>query len=259
MNLRFWILDFGMKPRWCFVLIMLFAFSLNSTAKNSAADDLYKKNQFSDAAAQYELMLKKNPGNPTLLYNLGNAYYKTGEYGKAVLNYRRCLRVDPMNEDAAFNLSLANLHTIDKIEADEDWFGLRWLKNISAWIGIRSAAVFCLVLLFFSLGAFACFLFLKKLFLRRVSFWSSAFSFFLALMFFSLSWYANNLNNRHDEAVITAASVHVKSSPDPKSTDLFMLHEGTEIRVLDTVGIWNKIILANGQQGWVRGEELEKI
>ena len=54
-------------------------------------------------------------------------------------------------------------------------------------------------------------------------------------------------------------SVYVKSSPDPKGNDLFIIHEGTKVELLDEFNEWKKIRLQNGSIGWLMNSEIEKI
>ena len=52
----------------------------------------------------------------------------------------------------------------------------------------------------------------------------------------------------------------VKSSPSADTAkDLFILHEGTKVRLLDSVGGWDNIELADGRQGWIRHSDIEII
>ena len=52
----------------------------------------------------------------------------------------------------------------------------------------------------------------------------------------------------------------VKSSPsDGQTTDLFVLHEGTKVTVLDSVGAWRNIRLSDGRQGWIAAGDIEII
>jgi SH3-like domain-containing protein len=63
-----------------------------------------------------------------------------------------------------------------------------------------------------------------------------------------------------DDAVVMRPVVSVKSSPSAESsTDLFILHEGTKVRILDEVGRWNNIELADGRQGWLQSGDMERI
>ena len=40
---------------------------------------------------------------------------------------------------------------------------------------------------------------------------------------------------------------------------IFVLHEGTKVYVLDQVGSWYNIELADGRQGWIRASDIEAI
>jgi hypothetical protein len=52
-------------------------------------------------------------------------------------------------------------------------------------------------------------------------------------------------------AVVVAPSVVVKSSPSLSGTDLFILHEGTLIKLEDKVGDWIEIKISDGRVGWI--------
>lgn len=54
-------------------------------------------------------------------------------------------------------------------------------------------------------------------------------------------------------------SVYVKSSPDEKGIDLFIIHEGTKVEVLEELNNWYKIRLLNGNIGWLLSSETEVI
>lgn len=52
----------------------------------------------------------------------------------------------------------------------------------------------------------------------------------------------------------------VKSSPtSDNSTDLFRLHEGTKVKVLESMGSWTNISIADGRQGWIKTSDIERI
>ena len=63
-----------------------------------------------------------------------------------------------------------------------------------------------------------------------------------------------------DSAIVMRPVVSVKSSPSAESSqDLFILHEGTKVQMLDQVGSWTNIELADGRQGWIRTSDIEAI
>lgn len=55
------------------------------------------------------------------------------------------------------------------------------------------------------------------------------------------------------------ANAYVKSAPSTQSEDLFILHEGTKVLVLESFNNWTKIKLSDGMIGWLESNVVEKI
>jgi len=53
--------------------------------------------------------------------------------------------------------------------------------------------------------------------------------------------------------------VNVKSSPDERGTDVFVLHRGVKVEITDELSDWVKIRLADEKVGWVKREIVEVI
>ena len=62
-----------------------------------------------------------------------------------------------------------------------------------------------------------------------------------------------------EQAIIMTPTVNVKSSPNEASVDLFVLHEGTKVDVLETESGWNKIRIANGSVGWLSEDAMRRF
>ena len=63
----------------------------------------------------------------------------------------------------------------------------------------------------------------------------------------------------HDEAVVMSSAISIKSSPDRSATDLFVLHEGTKVRILTEMDEWCEISIADGKKGWTETKNIEEI
>jgi tetratricopeptide (TPR) repeat protein len=211
------------------------------------ASDLYKK----VASAGYE--------SPELFYNLGNTCYKLNDYPGAILWYERAKRLDPGNEDITFNLSVANSKIADKIEPVPEMFYRRWYFSLVNRFPADSWAWISVILFLTTLASASLYLITRRLFLRKTGFWAAAavLILFLCTLGFALSAADQSRNVR--EAVIFTPSVTVKSSPDEKSVDLFVLHEGTKVRIMDQIGTWYEIKIANGSVGWLPDGFMEQI
>ena len=60
---------------------------------------------------------------------------------------------------------------------------------------------------------------------------------------------------------MTRAVTTVQSSPgrDAAAKDLFVLHEGTKVKVLDVVSGYTDIELSDGRRGWLPSGDIEVI
>ena len=81
-----------------------------------------------------------------------------------------------------------------------------------------------------------------------------------ATMSLSFAVWQKNDYMRADEAVVMRPVTSVKSSPSGEaSKDLFILHEGTKVKLIDQLGTWSNVELADGRQGWMKTDDLEVI
>lgn len=64
---------------------------------------------------------------------------------------------------------------------------------------------------------------------------------------------------RREQAVVMSSAISVKSSPDRSATDLFVLHEGTKVRIATEIDGWYEIVIADGKKGWTESRNIEQI
>ena len=60
-------------------------------------------------------------------------------------------------------------------------------------------------------------------------------------------------------AIALAEVVTARSGPDIDQTEVFIMHEGTKVRVVRSEGDWSLVRLENGLGGWVRVDQIEPI
>ena len=224
-----------------------------------SAANAYRSGDYNQSVIYYKKILSEGLESPALYYNLGNACYKAGDMASAILYYERSLKLRPGDEDAGFNLKVARSRIIDKIDEVPAPFYTRAYRTVSHWMNADSWAVLVLLSLLFLMLCLALFLSLRKVSLRK-----TAFS--LGLLFMLTFILSNFLacSRYHDEsgrkgAVVFVPTLHVKSCPDEKSTDVFVIHEGTRVEIRDRIGDWYEIRIANGNMGWILAESVEVI
>lgn len=231
-----------------------------------SADDLwdrantaYINGEYRAAAELYRRIEERGLASARLYYNLGNACFKEGRLGAAILYYRRALRIEPGNDDVRYNLNVAEARTKDTIERIPEFFLAEWLRAVRHTMGCTSWSLLSLALLALSLASAVVYLLARRLALRKAGFYTAAAS---LLLFVLATWFAAGERREmldRTEGVVMTASVSAKSSPSKTATDLFVLHEGTTVRIGGVLDGWCEIVIADGKKGWIECRTIEVI
>ncbi len=67
------------------------------------------------------------------------------------------------------------------------------------------------------------------------------------------------LDKSDNPAIVFVQESQIKSEPNLRSTEAFLLHEGTKVQVLDTVDNWKRIKLTDGKTGWVPASDIKLL
>ena len=249
------------------VMIALLALPVAASAQDAYVDSLwnaanaaYVDGRWADAAAGYEMISGMGLESASLYCNTGDAYFKDGNIPMAILYYERALKVDPSYEDARYNLELLGAMIQDRIEPVPEFVLKAWARDICYVMDSDAWAALFIVFLALTLGLVLLFLLAPTAAGRRTGFFTGIVTLLLAVLALSFSvWQKKDYNDEHD-AIVMRPVTSVKSSPAAgASTDLFILHEGTKVRVIDSVGSWDNIELADGRQGWLPASDIERI
>ena len=225
-----------------------------------AGVEAYSAARWEDAADSWQALLDAGIQNADLLYNSANAYLKAGETGKAVLCYERALRLDPSSADVRYNLEYARNLTRDRIDEVPEFILKTWTRKLSYLLPSNTWAVLSLLLFAGMLSMLLLFLLGGSTGARRTGFFTGIALLLLSLACFGFSRSQKAESERCDEAIVMKAVSSVRSTPSSESAkDLFILHEGTKVKILDTVGSWYNISLADGRQGWIALSDIEII
>lgn len=220
----------------------------------------YSEGQWATAAAAWQGILDAGVQTSETWYNLGNACFKDGDLPHAILSYERALKLDPSDADARYNLDLSYGLVQDRIDAVPEFILETWARksnytfrsDVWAALSILAFAALAALILLFLLG--------NRPAQRRTGFYGAI----AALLLFLLAWDFAGWQYRDfvsaDAAIVMKPVSPVKSAPgESGAKDLFILHEGTRVKVLDSVGDWFNIELADGRQGWIGAHDIEII
>ena len=157
---------------------------------------------------------------------------------------------------------MARSKTIDKITPEQEMFFITWYRSLINLASVDGWARTALIALALAIILALAYLFSERIWLRKVGFFGAI---FLIAVFILSNVFAHQqkdlllLINRRG-AIVTAGAVTVKSTPDKKGTDLFILHEGTKVTITDaSMKEWKGIRLADGKEGWIETKQIELI
>ncbi|MFA5974086.1 MAG: SH3 domain-containing protein [Lentimicrobiaceae bacterium] len=241
------------------LLVAFHAVGQNPEQLAAQAAKAYNNKQYPEAITLYDKIIADGYESYALYYNLGNAYFRNNQNAPAVLYYEKALKLSPNNEDIKHNIEVVNSKLSDKVEQVPELFYKRWWKQLLNIMDIDAMAITNIILLTLALLLFSIYIAVSGILIRKLSFWTGiAFFLLFSIGIIAASQRNYYLTNNH-EAVIFEPTVNIKSSPDENSKDIFVLHEGTKVTLLDVVSNWQEIRIANGSTGWIKTSDIRNI
>ncbi|GAA4110551.1 tetratricopeptide repeat protein [Aquimarina addita] len=245
------------------IIIIVFAISSLTLAQEQSmfqkANDLYTQEKYQEAIEAYESIIKSGQESAELYYNLGNANYKVNNIASSIYYYEKGLKLAPDDEDIKSNLAFARKSTIDAIDIIPEGFLTRTINGFASmfsfnawgWISIIGVCAFVVlfVLYYYALTS------TKK----RLFFMCSWIGLGIGIIAVLFAFRQYNRIQENQYAIIFAQETTVKSEPNLKSEVIFELHEGTKVRITETINEWRKIRLADGKIGWIPATELKEL
>ena len=240
--------------RITFILSLFFA--LNSFAGEPLflqANTEYVNENYTVAISLYDSILTNGLESAELYYNLGNCHYKTQDWANAIWHYEKSLQFGN-NEKTRHNLSLAKLKIIDRIETLPQLFYKKWRASLTQVFITKTwqiIALLCIGLISI-LQLISQFTSLKS---KQITKIFSAITVIILLI--TQTSYHNNFTKK--EAIIFSETITVNSAPTSSSTNLFTLHAGSKVEIIDTIGDWINIKIANGNSGWIAQNSIKEL
>jgi hypothetical protein len=252
------------RPALFFVLIFCGFLSSSLQAQTpeqlfEQGNALYRAGNYGGAAALYDSIVNLGFRSADVYYNLGNSRYRLEQLGQAVLSYERAARLRPHDPDIEHNLRLLSVKTIDRIEPVPDLFFIQWMRVVGSLLSPDTVKglFICFWILFFS--SLAVLSVVANSSVIRAVRMTMIVSFVFACLWGVLMGIQSLQDTAGNDAIVIEQTVTAKSSPDGKSVDAFVIHEGLKVKMTDAVSGWVKITLADGKVGWIEAKQCERI
>jgi len=249
--------------RHILTLLLLFVVGLQVNGQNEAlfekGIDAYNEGRYSEAISYYETILKNKEHSAALYFNLGNCYYKMNRIAPSIYYYEKALLLDPNDPDIQNNLAFARQMTLDAIEEMPETGLAKAYKGTAGALTYEQWGILSIVFVCLGILGYIIYFLVRYSTHKRVALVSSLVLMILGFVFVAFA-YVGQQNYRDDQpAIIFADAITVRSEPNRRSEPVFELHEGTKVQVLDALDEWNKIQLANGQEGWLPESEIRLL
>ena len=223
------------------------------------ANALYNEKQYAEAKRVYESILAEGKESVALYYNLGNTNYKLSNIGESVYYFEKALALSPNDEDVKNNLVFAQNATIDQIDVLPESVIIKTVNNIinqlsfDGWAWLSILSVISLVVLFIL------YYIAQSTTKKRMFFIGTSVAAMITIIsvIFAFSQYNYVKNTQY--AIVMAEAATIKSEPNLSSDAVFELHEGTKVKVTESVNNWKKIKLADGKIGWIPGTDIKEL
>lgn len=223
------------------------------------ANEYYKNEKIEEAIVLYEKIESQGFISSELFYNLGNAYYKLNKVGPSIYYYEKALKLNPLNEDVKNNLVFAKRLALDNIEELPKTVFQKLNQNYLQQLSYNQWSF--IVVAFSIIGSllFLLFYFASSPSKKRFYFITSSLSFVFLILSFLITYNQYSFTKNNKVAIVFAEKTEVRNAPTLNSEEVFELHEGTKVIVLDEIDDWRKIKIADGKLGWIIANEVKEL
>lgn len=244
-----------------FIVYLFQGFSQSKEVAQSLLDSANLKYQTTEysKAIDYYLEVEENFESPALYQNIGNAYFRLNDIPRAILYYEKALKIDPGNTDVEFNLATANGYIVDRFDVSSDQSFGTFINDLIQSTSANNWATYSII------SIIVLFIFLtftiisKRVSLKRFMFYMGILTGLVSLVLIIFSIQAKSLSQTSTHAIIISPKSDIKSEPNSLSTDLFVLHEGSKVELINDSDEWYEIRIPNGTKGWIPKKDLVDI
>ena len=240
---------------------MLLSFTAN--AQNEAlfnrATTYYNEGEYEKASENYFKIIENGEHSAAVYYNIGNCYYKLNQIAPSIYYYEKALLLRPNDREIKNNLAYAQNMTLDAFEPLPETSLSKLYQNITLLLSFDQWSYAAVFFVFLFVLAYIFFYYLRYSTHKRIAFITSITSLFIAVFCIVLALVQFQDFEADMPAIVFSEELIVKSEPNNRSSQAFLLHEGTKVYVLDQLDDWKKIELKDGKTGWVPSSEIKLL
>ena len=246
-----------------FLVLIICSFCLLGFSQNTTlfeeGNTLYNKGNYAEAIEKYEAVIASKEHSSELYFNLGNAHYKLNNIAPSIYYFEKASQLKPNDNEILNNLGFARNMTIDAIDKVPEVGFSRIFKNIINTNSSDTWAKICVGGIFIFVFLFLLYHFTHQTSQKRIAFIVSLVSMFVAVFSVIMAFQKHRLEKNDNPAIIFAQESRVKADPNNLSEEVFRLHEGTKVQVLEVYNDWYKIEIADKTSGWIQAIDVKTL
>jgi tetratricopeptide (TPR) repeat protein len=241
------------------LLLVSFFGNAQNEALFSQATDSYNNGDYQKAIDYYLEILENGKHSSELYFNLGNAYYKLNQIAPSIYNYEKALLLSPNDAEINNNLSYAQNMTLDAIETLPETGLEKIYKSMTEIMSFDEWSYTAVVFMILFALLYIAFYYFRYATQKRIAFISSIAALFISIGSAAFAFVQYNDFKSDQPAIVFSSEVQIKAEPNQRSEQIFILHEGTKVNVLEELNEWKKIKIIDGKTGWVTSESIRLL
>ena len=232
----------------------------SATSEFAQANELYRNEKYADAADMYELIIKRYKQHSSELYfNLGNAYYKLNKVGPAIYNYEKALLLEPKSNLIKNNLNFAHKMMIDEVKEVPTTGFPALIHKFTGAFSYDTWAWLAVLFSFLFLASFAGYYFLVNALHKRLFFFAMLLMLFMIIVSIFSGFFEKERITSERPAIVFAPIASVKGEPKTNASEAASIHEGTKVYVTEELGEWKRVVLPDGNDGWIESSTIKEL
>lgn len=242
-----------------FILFLSHLYAEDEQALFMQGNQFYQQSKYEQAAQVYDSILVSGFESGALYFNLGNAWYKMGNLGMARINYERAAKFLKNDQALEENIELLKLQLVDKIQTPPRFVLYVWNDMLLELFSMKALSWVVVALLWIMLFIAA----IRQFYLKRgKGDRLKALLLTSVILFVLISLLLSQKIFRAETqifGVVLKPSVTLYAEPSSTGTEVFILHEGTKMKIRRRKENWLEIMLEDGKTGWIEKSYLEII
>jgi len=243
------------------ILILLLGF-LGSAQNESIFDKAtaaYNEGAYEKCIGLYKTILDNGQHSAELYYNLGNSYYKLNDIANSIYFYEKALLLAPNDVEIQNNLGYAQQMTLDAIDVLPETGLSKIYKTVTSALTFDQWAYLGVGFMFLFVIFYILFYYFQYSTRKRWAFIASLVSLTIVVITILFAYFQYSDYKANRPAIIFAEEIGIQAEPNTTSDEVFVLHSGTKVNVLEELNNWKKIRIANGKTGWVTSKNLRLL